>query len=53
MDTKKSLEKQLEELGQAVSRDDAFVANVMARINAAEPARIKQNNKLIFRSGAF
>ena len=50
MDTKKSLEKQLEELGQAVSRDDAFVANVMARINAAEPGRIKQNNKLFFRS---
>jgi hypothetical protein len=50
MDTKKSLEKQLEELGQAVRGDDAFVANVMARINAAEPGRIKQNNKLIFRS---
>jgi len=50
MDTKKSLEKQLEELGQAVRGDDAFVANVMARINAAEPGRIKQNNKLFFRS---
>jgi len=50
MDTKKSLEKQLEQLGQAVSRDDAFVANVMARINAVEPGRIKQNNKLLFRS---
>jgi len=50
MDTKKSLEKQLEELGQAVRGDDAFIANVMARINAAEPGRIKQNNKLIFRS---
>ena len=50
MDTKKSLEKQLEELGQTVSRDDAFVANVMARINAAEPGQVKQNNKLIFRS---
>ncbi|MCX5634264.1 MAG: hypothetical protein NTW55_00255 [Planctomycetota bacterium] len=50
MDTKKSLEKQLEELGHAVSREDAFAANVMARINAAEPGRIKQNNKLIFRS---
>jgi hypothetical protein len=50
MDTKKSLEKQLEELGQAVRGDDAFVANVMAHINAAEPGRIKQNNKLFFRS---
>jgi outer membrane lipoprotein-sorting protein len=50
MNPKESLEKQLEQLGQTVSRDDAFVANVMARINAAEPGRIKQNNKLIFRS---
>jgi len=49
MNPKESLEKQLEQLGQAVRGDDAFVANVMARINT-EPGRIKQNNKLLFRS---